>query len=548
MAETTSIDDMEAKQGSSADSMMIEESKDMETPDVQNAAMKIERARGAYRDYEDHKPSKLEIWSWYLYGLCSYFVLTILVPVVFPLIISQIHPSPVRGSDKSSIGLVCEPHQMELYEKVTRRSISVKNLHFSPLEWTSISWVAGLILSSPLIPLISTHLDYSHNQQLIAGAATGIGSLFFLPVGFFNTTLIFPLYITAIVAAYVVASASHTRHLGLMVRGFTGAALHKSQFPARRGVSSWFSLYSTVFGCLGSAVMSAFTYHMLTKHAGERLVSLWVVSIFSGVKWLLLGIFHVISIKPGAVTAPMDSSSKPYYYYFLSLFKYPHAVGTLAVVFLSSFTTMSIFTGGLLHLVGQQCLEPIFILYFFLTYFIFPSFSLPLSQPLQQLIKADSVKMQLAGFFLAVVTSGVGYHFKENKWEKQHILVFAGIHSTCTGLLHAFGRVLLLDCSPHGREGAFSLWFSWVKTLGTCAGFALASAFPGNISASFRIAFCTAVIGIFTLIFGNISDVGGAKAAGVVVHQDSSDKGSPLDTTSSIIIKQPLHHDHHQTT
>ncbi|KAK2662617.1 hypothetical protein Ddye_001191 [Dipteronia dyeriana] len=511
--------------------------------DVQNAAMKIERGREAYKGYVglEEKPSKVEIWCWYLYGLSSYFVLTTLVPVVFPLIISQISSSPqhpVLGWNIASISLVCTSQQMQLYESVTQRSISVNHLKFSPLEWTSISWLLALILSSPLIHFISTHLDYTHNQKLIAAASTAVGSLSFLPVGFFHTACIFPLYITLIVASYVVASASHTRHLALMVRGFTGPSLYKSQFPVRSSVSGWFSSFSTVFGCLGSAVLSAFTYHMLQRYS-ERFVSLWVVSIFSGLKWLL-GMFHVMFVRPGAsvpISDPMDY--KPH---FLTLFKYPHAVGTLFVIFLSSFTTMCIFTGGILYLVGQQCLKSIFILYFWLTYFIFPSFSLPLLQPLQQVIRADSIKMQLVGFFLALLTSSVGYHFRGKIWERQHILVFSGIQSTCTGLLHAFGRVLLLDCTPNGKEGAFSMWFSWVKALGTCAGFAVASAMPGNISASFRIAFCTAMIGIITLIFGNISDVVGAKAAGVV-HEESSEKGSPVPglDTSSIIIKQPLH-------
>ncbi|KAK1567419.1 hypothetical protein Q3G72_012012 [Acer saccharum] len=517
-----------------------------EDTDVQNTAMKIERGREAYKGYVglEEKPSKVEIWGWYLYGLSSYFVLTIFVPVVFPLIISQISSSPqhpVLGWNNTSIGLVCTSQQMQLYESVIQRSISVNHLKFSPLEWTSISWLLALILSSPLIHFISTHLDYTHNQQLIAAASTVVGSLSFLPVGFFHTTRIFPVYITLIVSSYVVASASHTRHLALMVRGYTGPSLHKSQFPVRSTVSGWFSSFSTVFGCLGSAVISAFTNHMLQQYSSysERFVSLWIVSIFSGLKWLL-GMFHVMFVRPGAsipISDPMD-----YEPHFLTLFKYPHAVGTLFVVFLSSFTTMCIFTGGILYVVGQQCLQSIFILYFWLTYFIFPSFSLPLLQPLQQVIKADSIKMQLVGFFLALLTSSVGNHFRGKIWERQHILVFAGIQSTSTGLLHAYGRVLLLDCTPHGKEGAFSMWFSWVKALGTGAGFAVASAVPGNIYVSFKIAFCTAMIGIITLIFGNISGVGGAKAAGVV-HEDYSEKGSPVPglDTSSIIIKQHLH-------
>lgn len=94
-----------------------------------------------------------------------------------------------------------------------------------------------------------------------------------------------------------------------------------------------------------------------------------------------------------------------------------------------------------------------------------------------------------------------------------------------TGLLHAFGRVLWLECSPAGKEGAFSVWFSWVRALGTCAGFALATALPGNIGKAFGTAFCAGIVGMLILIFGNISSFGGAKAAGHVIK---SEKASPV--------------------
>lgn len=415
----------------------------------------------------------------------------------------------------------------------------MNSLNLSAMEWTSISWVIGLILVIPFKGMIANHLDHAHNQQHIAAAATAIGSLFCLPVGFFRTPYIFPLYIAAIISSYIIATASHTRHLGLIIRGFTGPTLQQNHFHVRRGVSAWFSLYATSAGCLGSAIISAFTYHML-RNKKDPFASLWIVSIFSGLKWLI-GMLHVISIRHGPNT---PSSSVPTTY-FLTIFKHPHAVGSLIVVFLSSLTSMCIFSGGLLYLLGQLCLKPIFFLYFWLIYFIFPSFSLPLLQPLQHAIKANSVKMQLLGFLLALFTSGMGFYYKEKNWQRQHVLVFAAIQSTSAGLLHAFGRVLLLDCTPHGKEGAFSVWFSWVKAMGTCAGFSVASAVAGNISTAFRVSFSAATIGIIILIFGNISDLGGAKAARHL--HDDSERGSPvrgLDT--SIIMKEPVPEQHHE--
>ena len=165
------------------------------------------------------------------------------------------------------------------------------------MEWTSISWAIGLILASASLGLISKQLDHGYNPQLIARAATAIGSLFCLPVGFIKTPYIFPFYIAPIVALYIVASASHTRHLGLMARGYTGPTLKLSQSPTRRGASGLFSVYASAAGGLGSAIFSAFTYHML-RNKKDPFDSLWVASIFRVLKWLV-GILHIVTLSQG---------------------------------------------------------------------------------------------------------------------------------------------------------------------------------------------------------------------------------------------------------
>ncbi|KAI4364982.1 hypothetical protein MLD38_021011 [Melastoma candidum] len=44
----------------------------------------------------EDKPSKVEVWGWKLYGWCTYLIEMTLIPVVFPLIISQVvGPPPV---------------------------------------------------------------------------------------------------------------------------------------------------------------------------------------------------------------------------------------------------------------------------------------------------------------------------------------------------------------------------------------------------------------------------------------------------------------------
>lgn len=385
--------------------------------------------------------------------------------------------------------------------------------------------------------MFSIHLDHGQNQQLVAGAATAIGALFCLPAGFFNTRWIFPPYIAAIIIASTIGTTFHARHLGLMVRGFVGSAIKRSRFPDRKAVAGLLSVYSTAAGCIGAAVISAFIYHMLRK--SDSFTSLWVVSIFSGLIWLSGTAQIFITTRTHAtMNSSTNSITKSH---IISIFKYPHAAGSLVGVLLSSFTTMCIFTGGVLYSVGSLCLEENHILYVWLIYFVFPLLSLPLLHHLQKIIRADALKMQLLGFLLSTATSGFGFYFRHGNWKFPHLLLFSAVHSTSTGLLYAFGRVLLLDCAPAGKEGAFSAWFSWVRVLGTCAGFAFASAIPGNVQRSFGVSFCTALSGIVVLIFGNIDNFRGAKAAGNIIDQHSQ-QGSPVHSldSSAVQVKESM--------
>ncbi|XP_050266208.1 uncharacterized protein LOC126709886 [Quercus robur] len=516
-----------------------------DTPDVQSTETKMEmmkqQSKEAYKDYEnlrdddeEEKPGNVEVVGWYMYDFCTYFIHSVLIPIVFPLIIAQTvswPPQPVQGWDMSPRGLVCREKESKLYHGLTHRSITIINHKYSPLVWTSISWAIGLAVAAPILGSISFNLDHGDQQILIAAAATATGAIFCLPAGFFKTVWIFLPYITGIVAALSVATACHTRHLGLMLRCFTSPTHQQQQrrIPIRTAVSGWFSLYATVAGSVGSAIISAFTYYMLREPADQEFISLWIVSIFSGLIWFG-GIAHVFTPKnyrtSPTPTNTAASISKPHYAFYI--FHYPRAIGSLVGVFLSSFTTMSIFIGGVLFLVGQMCLKPVHLLYFWLVYFMFPLFSLPLLQPLQHLLMADAAKMQLLGFLLSTATSGAGFYFQDRNWKISTVLFFAAVQSTSTGLFHAFGRVLLLDCSPPGNEGAFSIWFSWIKAFGTFAGFAVSSSIPGKIGTAFGIAFCTAVAGIVMFIFGNFNDYGGAEAACAGHVKGGSKKGSPV--------------------
>lgn len=288
----------------------------------------------------------------------------------------------------------------------------------------------GLILSAPILGVVSILLDYSHYQQLIAAAATIIGALFCLPAGFFKKSWIFPPYIAIIVAANTIVGACHARHLGLMIRGFTGSIIPRQQFANRRSFASWLSLYSTAAGCLGAAIMSSFTYHMFSH--SDHFTAMWVVSIFSGLTWGL-GMLHIFSTSRATTTYNDSPSNSAPMTHVVSIFRYPHAAGSLAGVFLSSFITMCLFGGGLLHVMGYICLEMKNILFLWLTYFMVPIVSLPLVHPLQQAMKLDAEKMQLLGFILATLTSGFGFYYKGAMWNKGSLFFFAAVQGTATG-------------------------------------------------------------------------------------------------------------------
>lgn len=198
---------------------------------------------------------------------------------------------------------------------------------------------------------------------------------------------------------------------------------------------------------------------------------------------------------------------------------------------------MCIFTGGVLFVVGPLCVKSVHLLFFWLVYFLFPLFSMPLLQPFQQLIKADSVKMNLMGFLLSLLSSGFGFYFWNSHWKWGHIMMFGAIQSTGTGLLHAFGRVLVLECAPHGKEGAFSVWYAWMRAAGLCVGFTVAAVVPGHIRTSFGAAFCAAIVGCVVLLFGNVSGVEGAVAAGHVMgDNERGTNGLGLDSKESVSV------------
>lgn len=96
-----------------------EDEEQMATPDVHDVGMKIEKAMEAYREYGgfEEAPTKVEVFTWYLYSMCSYFIHTVLMPIVFPLFVSEIQPHGSETPNRSfqnERGLTCKTREMDL--------------------------------------------------------------------------------------------------------------------------------------------------------------------------------------------------------------------------------------------------------------------------------------------------------------------------------------------------------------------------------------------------------------------------------------------------
>ncbi|XBI76801.1 hypothetical protein VPH35_069995 [Triticum aestivum] len=479
-------------------------------PAAEETTREIQVVREAYRQpaapayvMPEEPPAMVELVGWYLYGFCSFFITHLLLPVLFPAIVTQVAfpSSDFTPEAKYTVkGASCSVHEMSMYQRLTKYTIAISSSHMSPLGWSALSWAIGILLVAPLLTQVAHHLDRGQYQSLILIAATSFGSFFCLLTGFFKTVWVFLFYILFIAASIIIAEAVHTRNLGLMIRGLAAHDSGKHLVLRRRAAASQLSLYCTAIGGIGAALMAAFMYHMLRRT--DQLTGLWVVSIFSGLIWFI-GICHgLFTNRPTKLLQQAQVR--------MTIGRYPQAMA----VFLSSFATMCIFTSGTLYAIGGVCIKPVLVLALWILYFLFPLISLPLLHPIQIIIRADAVRMQLLGFIIALFVSGAGFYFKSHRWRAAHIIIIALVQSTANGILYSFGRILLLDASPPGKEGAFAIWYAYVRCMGAMIGFAVASAGPGRAGGSFAAAFLGSFLGIIVLIFGNVSNVGALKAAG----------------------------------
>jgi hypothetical protein len=94
-------------------------------PSGEETAREIQVVREAYRRetaapayvIPEEPPAMVELVGWYIYGFCSYFITHLLLPVLFPVIVTQIaYPnSDFTPDTKYTLkGATCSVHEMSM--------------------------------------------------------------------------------------------------------------------------------------------------------------------------------------------------------------------------------------------------------------------------------------------------------------------------------------------------------------------------------------------------------------------------------------------------
>jgi hypothetical protein len=93
-------------------------------PAAEETTREIQVVREAYRQpaapayvMPEEPPAMVELVGWYLYGFCSYFITHLLLPVLFPTIVTQVaFPSSDFTPDAKYVvkGASCSVHEMSM--------------------------------------------------------------------------------------------------------------------------------------------------------------------------------------------------------------------------------------------------------------------------------------------------------------------------------------------------------------------------------------------------------------------------------------------------
>ncbi|VAI68848.1 unnamed protein product [Triticum turgidum subsp. durum] len=94
-------------------------------PAAEETTREIQVVREAYRQpaapayvMPEEPPAMVELVGWYLYGFCSFFITHLLLPVLFPAIVTQVAfpSSDFTPEAKYTVkGASCSVHEMSIY-------------------------------------------------------------------------------------------------------------------------------------------------------------------------------------------------------------------------------------------------------------------------------------------------------------------------------------------------------------------------------------------------------------------------------------------------
>ncbi|KAH9316505.1 hypothetical protein KI387_025132 [Taxus chinensis] len=498
-------------------------------------------------------PTKVEMFSWGIYGLCSHFAQAFLIPVLFPLLLGQtvkLSGNYERDWDDtfskqkmlSIYNKTISEDRMTInvgklqrrYEQLVHSSISIGNLKISPVLLTGSVWAITIAALTPSLPTLSPLLDYGKNQQIFLVLSSAIGIIACLPPGLFTNTWAVAAFLAVAIAGSSLSSMAYNRHLALMIRGASDPIHYSTEthynssisyirenFARRQTADAKLSGAGTAAEGVGAAVVAAFAYKMLGFHSAARL-GIWIACIFGGIVWAAgtAQAFFCQPVRRGPDFPEGKFFRRRGWIDAFSIGKFPHAVTSGVLVFLGSFAASCVFVSGLLYALGARCFEGKYVLFMLLAYFVAPTLSAAVMGLLQRVFLADNRQMQAIGFVFVAGVSALG--FVQHSWRPWWAIVGAVVQGLGVGILRSYGRTLFLDFTPPNREGAFLVWFSIVEGAGLCSGFIVGCVRSSHI----RMAFCSSLVatsaGLLLLIFGNVGNFGGFVNAGHVKERPFS--------------------------
>ncbi|GLJ38963.1 hypothetical protein SUGI_0794330 [Cryptomeria japonica] len=413
----------------------------------------------------EEAPTKVELVSWSIYGLCSQFAQTFLIPVLFPLLLGQtVKPSAnyMKEWDETFPNTSCSNATIKQYERLVHSSIPIGPLKISPLLLTGCVWAITTAILAPILPSLSPFLDYGNKQPIFLLLSSAIGIIACLPPGVFTDTSAMAVFLALAITGGSLSSMAYNRHLALIIRATAAAApvrqrnssiiYMQDRFRIRQNAGGLISSMGTAAESVGAAIIATFTYKMLGFQSAVRL-AVWITCIFCGILWAV-GAAQALLLQPVRSGPDFPGGKFNGGHGWIDAFsfrKFPNAVTSAVLVFLASFAGSCAFASGILHALGHRCFESKYILFMWLAYFLVPALTGVVTGLSPKILIVNGRQMQVIGFLLVAGVSALG--FIQNSWRPWWTIVGAGVLGMGVGILNSYGRTLFFDFTLPSKEG-----------------------------------------------------------------------------------------------